>query len=156
MKKSRKKISNIRKGELMWKKLEQADKEGRLQLCQCRVQVGNAVGITDKKRAYRWAANMIAKKTISETFRGFQDGKALYEYHLGTKPNYVQSGGRKKVEPEKKVESYYELKQRLEASVEAQMNLTVPNVTITIDKVTIKVTDTDFEYIAKLVKKLCE
>ena len=167
-KKSHKKMSTIRKGELMWKRLEQADKEGRLQLCQRRVQVGNAVGITDRKRAYAWVSNMVAKKAISETFRGFQDGKALYEYHLGTKPNYVQSGGRKKVEPEKKVESYHELKQRMEApvekpvekpevKVETQMNLTAPNdVTITIDKVTIKVTGADLEYIAKLVKKLCE
>ena len=163
-KKSHKKISTIRKGELMWERLEQADKEGRLQLCQRRVQVGNAVGITDEKRAYAWASNMIARKAISETFRGFQDGKALYEYHLGIKPSYAHNGGKRKAKPEKKAENYYALKQRLEApvekpeiKVETQMNLTAFNdVTITIDKVTIKVTGADLEYIAKLVKKLCE
>lgn len=159
-KRSTKKISTIRKGELMWEKLEQADKEGKLQLAFARAQLGALVGINDRKKAYTWASNMINRGAITEVVRGFQDGKALYEFHLGTKPNYAHNGGKRKAELEKKVESYYELKQRMEkpeAKVETQMNLTAPNdITLTIGNITIKVTGADIDYIAKLIKKLCE
>ena len=160
-KKAGKKISTIRKGELMWEKLEQADREGRLQLCSYRAQLGQLVGIADRKKAYTWAANMINKGAITETFRGFEDGKALYEFHIGKKPKYAHNGGfKKKAEEAKKVESYYQLKERMEkpeVKVETQMNLTAPNdVTLTIGNITIKVTGADIDYIAKLIKKLCE
>ena len=160
-KKSTKKISTIRKGELMWEKLEQADKDGRLQLAFARAQLGAIVGINDRKKAYAWASNMIKRGAITEVVRGFQDGKALYEYHLGTKPSYAYNGGfRKKAKEAKKTESYAQIKERMEkpeVKVETQMNLTAPNdVTLTINNITIKVTGADIDYVAMLIKKLCE
>ena len=142
-KKASKKLSTMRKGELMWERLEKADKIGELQLCARRVDIGRVVGIADDKKARAWVSNMVRRGAITETLRSFRDGKPLYEYHLGKKPEYAFKGGKKKaVKPEKKVESYYELKQRLEApveklvekpeakveaKVETQMNLTAPN-----------------------------
>lgn len=168
-KKASKKLNTMRKGELMWERLEKADKVGELQLCARRVDIGRVAGIADDKKARAWVSNMVCRGAITETFRGFQDGKPLYEYHLGKKPEYAFKGGKKKaVAPEKKVESYYALKQRFEApvekpvekpevKVETQMNLTAPNdVTIMVGDITIKVTGADIDYIAKLVKKLCE
>lgn len=162
-KKTTKKLSTVRKGELMWKKLEEADKSGQLQLCSRRAQLGELVGITDRKKGYTWASNMLHRGAITETFRGFRDGKALYEFHLGKKPKYAHNGGKKKVEAPV-VENYFELEERMkkpeekpEVRVESQFNLTASNdVTIMIGNITIKVTGADIEYIAKLVKKLCE
>lgn len=163
-KKSAKGISTIRKGELTWEKLEQADKEGRLQLCSCREQLGNLVGITNKKKAYTWAANMVNRGAITEDVRGFEGRQALYEYHLGKKPDYSHNGGKRKVEEENTKETYYELKQRMEkpkmelkTEAEAQISLVASNdVTITIGNITIEVNKADIDYIVTLIKKLCE
>ena len=155
-KKTSKKMSTIRKGELRWEKLEQADRDGRLQQCSRRAEVGNLVGINDFKRAYTWTAIMVGKGAITETIRGFENGKAVYEYHLGVKPGYIQNGGTRKA-----VKAAYQpvMKpvEKPEMKVETQMNLTAPNdVTITIGEITIKVSGASIEYIAKLVKKLGE
>lgn len=167
-KKSAKGISTIRKGELTWEKLEQADKEGRLQLCSRREQLGNLVGITNKKKAYTWAANMINRGAITEDVRGFEGRQALYEYHLGKKPDYSHNGGKRKVEEENTKETYYELKQRMEkpkmelkteteTKTETQISLAASNdVTITIGNITIGVNKADVDYIVTLIKKLCE
>ena len=80
------KISPQRKGELRWERLEVSEKDGVLQQAKSRYDIAEIAGITDRSRGYGWVANLISKGNISETMRGVENGKFVYEYHLTKRP----------------------------------------------------------------------
>lgn len=80
--KTKKGLSRRQIGELRWKKLQEADRLGALQGVQNRQQLGALVGITQSKLYYAWTNSLLKRGRISETLRGFENGKAVYEYHI--------------------------------------------------------------------------
>lgn len=80
--KTKKGLSRRQLGELRWKKLQEADRLGALQGVCNRQQLGALVGITQSKLYYAWTNSLLKKGRISETLRGFENGKAVYEYHI--------------------------------------------------------------------------
>lgn len=93
-------IGAKKRGELLWNRLVELDKSGDLQKANTRAAVARMVGYTDYTKGYRWVRGMVAKNALVETVRGFENGVAQYEYHLGTplsyrsgrKPEFAKTG----------------------------------------------------------------
>ena len=81
-------IGAKKRGELLWNRLVELDKSGDLQKATTRAAVAKLVGYTDYHKGYRWVRGMVAKNALTETVRGFENGVAQYEYHLGTPLSY--------------------------------------------------------------------
>ena len=80
--KAKKGLSRRQIGELRWKKLQEADRLGALQGVHNRQQLGALVGITQPKLYHAWANSLLKRGLVSETLRGFENGKAVCEYHI--------------------------------------------------------------------------
>lgn len=84
--KTKSKLSKKQIGELRYKKLREIEKEGRLQFAKSRVEVARMIGINDYKKGTSWATYLIKKNLMTETHRGIENGKTVYEYHTNEKP----------------------------------------------------------------------
>lgn len=163
-KKSKKKISTIRKGQLMWERLEEADRNGSLQQACHRSEVGALVGIDSRKKAYTWTVNMINKGAITETLLGFDGTSRVYEYHLGKKPAYAFNGGKRKTQPsaiERPANAIHVPDNPLKVTAKTAPIIEVKDngnnlctIIITIDNVSIKAENVDVDFVSALVKKL--
>lgn len=101
--KMEKPLTAMEKGKLMWEKIVEAEKSGRLQQAKSRVDVAHIAGYTDDKRGYSWARNMIKRGAIVETI--YAPGE--YTYAIGTAPKFEYTGNKlrnKKVKPVEPVE----------------------------------------------------
>lgn len=79
-------LSRRQIGELRWKKILELDEQGVLQNVHNRKQFGALVGITKPKTYHQWVAGLIKSGKISETLRGFENNKAVLEYHVESTP----------------------------------------------------------------------
>lgn len=101
--KMEKPLTAMEKGKLMWEKIVEAEKDGRLQQAKSRLDVAHIAGYTDDKRGYSWASNIIKRGAIVETI--YAPGE--YTYTIGTAPKFEYIGNKtrsKKVKPVKKTE----------------------------------------------------
>ena len=80
--KAAKGLSRRRIGELRWERLLKFDEQGALQGVHNRKQLGALVGVTSPKAYHQWIAGLIKKGRLSETLRGFENNKAVLEYHI--------------------------------------------------------------------------
>ena len=88
-------LNSRQKGKLRWEKLKEAEANGRLGMAKSRYDLGRLVGYSeaDRKKGYQWACNMIQRGHIKEHIYEFDSyGRAVYEYHLGTEPDFDASG----------------------------------------------------------------
>jgi hypothetical protein len=81
-------MGRLRKNELRWQKLEEADSNGKLQRAKNRADVANIIGITNYNNGYAYVTRLIQKKSLIETIVDFNGRRAVYEYSLGTKPEH--------------------------------------------------------------------
>lgn len=101
--KMEKPLSAMERGKLMWEKIVEAEKDGRLQQAKSRVDVAHIAGYTDDKRGYSWASNMVKRGAIVETI--YAPGE--YTYAIGEAPKFEYTRNKtrsKKVKPVKKAE----------------------------------------------------
>ena len=101
--KMEKPLTAMEKGRLMWEKIVEAERDGRLQQAKSRVDVASIAGYTDDKRGYSWASNMIKRGAILETIYG----PGEYTYAIGNAPKFEYTGNKtrsKKVKPVEKAE----------------------------------------------------
>lgn len=89
-------ISQFKKGELRWKKLEELESTGKLSLAKNRRDITSMMGLgTGYGTAYTWVSNMISRGSIDEILLGFdKNDRPEYEYHLTgvNRPNYKKVG----------------------------------------------------------------
>ena len=117
--KTMKGLSRRRIGELRWEKLLKLDEEGALQSVHNRREIGALVGITQPKMYHAWVSSLIKKGRLSETLRGFENGKSVFEYHIESRATTTM--------PEKK-KSVMNVERQVVQEAEEQ----TPTVTITV------------------------
>ena len=73
------------KGKIWFDRLTELDNSGEINKCTNRTELGRAVGIEDDTKAYRWVANLVNRKHVSETLVSTEGGKKKYEYRIAHK-----------------------------------------------------------------------
>ena len=73
------------KGKIWFDRLTELDNSGEINKYTNRTELGRAVGIDDDTRAYRWVANLVNRKHVSETLVATENGKKKFEYHIAHK-----------------------------------------------------------------------
>lgn len=79
--KTTKPIAPKTKGSLRRKLLDEAEQNGKLQLCKNRNDVGELLGIPKGLKTYQYVYNAIKRGELTETLVGTRNGKKEYEYH---------------------------------------------------------------------------
>lgn len=80
-------LSHTEKRKLRLEKLRELDEGGYLSSATNRSDVGEMVGLPDKKQAYDWSTREIERGGLKETLVGFGNGgKPIYEYHYEPNP----------------------------------------------------------------------
>ena len=123
-------------GRLRFERLKEAENEGLLGKVETRIGVARLVGFTDAqyKTGYSWVSNLVTRKHLSETIRGFDEhGRARYEYHIIGDPTYTVV--RKKSNKNSKTVK----PQNVAISVKTEERQTVCKLEITKGETTIKV-----------------
>lgn len=89
-------ISQFKKGELRWQKLQELEDTGKLSKARNRQDITSMMGLgTGYGAAYTWLSHMISRGCIQEILLGFdKNDRPEYEYHLTglNKPNYNKAG----------------------------------------------------------------
>lgn len=88
--KMEKPLSAMERGKLMWAKIVEAERDGRLQQAKYRNDIASIAGYTDKKRGYSWVSNMIKRGAIRETI--YAPGE--YTYAIGEAPKFEYTGNK--------------------------------------------------------------
>lgn len=103
LEKMEKPLTAMEKGKLLWEKIVEAEKNGRLQQAKSRVDVAHIVGYTNDKRGYAWTSNMIKRGAIVETI--YSPGEYTYAVGEAPKFEYARKKTRsKRIEPVEKAE----------------------------------------------------
>lgn len=103
-------LNKRERGRLRFEKLKEAEANGKLQKAKTRMEVAQLAGFSEHqyKTGYSWVMNMLTRKHLIEHISGrFPNGRAEYEYHIGTEPDYNLVGatkGRAKARTKQKVE----------------------------------------------------
>lgn len=101
--KMKKGISQFRKGELRWQKLQELEDTGKLNKARNRQDIIGMMGLgTGYGAPYTWLSNMISRGSIKEILLGFDKSqRPEYEYHLtdDNRPNYERIGKANKPKP---------------------------------------------------------
>ena len=96
-------ISQFRKGELRWQKLQELENTGKLSKARNRQDITSMMGLgTGYGAPYTWLSNMISRGSIKEILLGFdKNERPEYEYHLTNenKPNYERFGKSNRPKP---------------------------------------------------------
>lgn len=83
-------MSNVKKGKLRAKKLQELADSGKLQFIKTRGDLAEAVGFTYDQRnkaGYQWIKYKVDKGELQERLTGYtDDGRAEYEYIYSTTP----------------------------------------------------------------------
>lgn len=84
-------LNRRQQGKLRFEKLKEAEENGLLQKAKTRIEVAQLAGFTREqyKTGYSWVSNMLIRKHLIERISGIgMNGRAEYEYHLGSDPDY--------------------------------------------------------------------
>lgn len=88
--KMKKSLSSMDKGRLMWGRVMEAEKDGRLQQAKDRNDIASIAGYTERRRGYSWVSNLIKRGAIVETF--YAPGE--YTYTIGKAPKLEYVGNK--------------------------------------------------------------
>lgn len=146
-----KKISPQEKGRLRWERLVELDKIGALQKITSRRQLASAVGIQSPATGAAWAGSMVKQGVIIETLTGYNNYKAVYEYHLG-KPLKYTNGRKKANQPVKEVATVEQVKSSVANSVTKNETGNLELI-VTVDGVNIQIKNATIECVVTLVKE---
>lgn len=102
-------LTKKERGELRWKRLEEANKDGRLSLCKTRKDVAALGGYTDGVAGISWVHRLVSRGYLQEVHVGGSGNFAEYTYFINNKPNFLPFAGRYgtdtfKKEPTKTIE----------------------------------------------------
>ncbi len=144
------------KGEIRYKRLVEASKSGILSKAVNRYEVANLVGYGEYEqvKGYSWVSNLITRKQLIEQIDHFDEKthKVSYLYYLGPKqPNYKPYGGKRW--QGKKAENIME--QPIEAPKVIEQNTSTQEVTISVNKLNIKLNLPE-DKIINLIKDLAK
>lgn len=105
-----KSLSHTEKRRLRLEKLKELDEGGYLSSATNRSDVGEMIGLPNRKQAYDWATREIDRGCLTETVAGFGTGrKPIYEYHY--EPNPVVRKPEKKKSKVSSKEMFEKLKE---------------------------------------------
>lgn len=105
-----KSLSHTEKRRLRLEKLKELDEGGYLSSATNRSDVGEMIGLPNRKQAYDWATREIDRGCLTETVAGFGTGrKPIYEYHY--EPNPVVRKPEKKKSKMSSKEMFEKLKE---------------------------------------------
>lgn len=142
-----KKISPQEKGRLRWERLNELDKIGALQKITSRKDLALAVGIQNLPAGVTWVASMVKQGVLIETLTGYNNYKAVYEYHLGKPLNYT-NGRRKFTKTTEDVATVEQVKNTVSKNETGNLELVV-----TVDGVNIQIKNATIECVVTLVKE---
>lgn len=102
-------LTRKERGELRWKKLEEANEDGRLSLCKTRKDVAALGGYPEGVAGTSWVHNLVRKGYLQEVHVSGGGKFAEYTYFINSKPNFLPFAGRYgsdtfKKEPTKTIE----------------------------------------------------
>lgn len=145
-------------GKLRFERIKEAEKSGFLQKAKTRSEVARLAGFSREqyKTGYSWVTNMINRKHIIERISGLNpnNGRAEYEYHLGSDPDYEMKGviaSRKK--NNKEAEEVIVMNTRI-PEPKPQVLASAIKMEITKGNLSIKVDITDSNIALDLIKQL--
>lgn len=84
-------LNKRQRGQLRFERLKEAEANGRLQKAKTRADVARLAGFTSDqyKTGYSWVMNMLTRKHLIEHISGMgRNGRAEYDYAIGTTPDY--------------------------------------------------------------------
>lgn len=142
-----KKISPQEKGRLRWERLVELDKIGALQNITSRKDLALAVGIQNLPAGVTWVASMVKQGVLIETLTGYNNYKAVYEYHLGKPLNYT-NGRRKFTKTVEDVAVAEKVKNTVSKNETGNLELIV-----TVDGVNIQIKNATIDCVVTLVKE---
>lgn len=95
------KMTPRERGKLLFARLEEAERDGRLSKAKDRRDVAEIAGYErDSISGYNWVSTLVRRGNISETFRGWgKNGAREVEYHLAKRPSYEHREKKKKKAP---------------------------------------------------------
>lgn len=155
------------KGEIRYKRLVEASKNGGLSKAVNRQEVANLAGYGeyDQAKGYSWVSNLIHRQQLVEQIDHFDEKthKVKYLYYLGSKqPNYMPYGGKRgkrgqSEKPENVVKQPIEVPKAIEqnTSTQDEQNTFTQEVTITVNKLNIKFNLSE-DKIINLIKDLAK
>ena len=153
-----KNLSPQAKGKLRWERLVRADGDGTLQRAKTRMDIAKIAGIQEGRNAYAWVTTMIYRGVLKETLVGFENNKAIYEYHIGKPLNYTN--GRKtlsdriKREKAEKQVAEQQRPQQIVAERQKPINNSSANVSIIINGTEIKVENANAKFVVELIREI--
>lgn len=142
-----KKISPQEKGRLRWERLVELDKIGALQNITSRKDLALAVGIQNLPAGVTWVASMVKQGVLIETLTGYNNYKAVYEYHLGKPLNYT-NGRKSFTKTAESVATVEQVKNTVSKNETGNLELIV-----TVDGVNIQIKNATIECVVTLVKE---
>mgnify|MGYP003304214189 CR=1 FL=1 len=95
-------LTRKERGELRWKKLEEASKDGRLSLCKTRRDVAALGGYTDGVAGTSWVHRLVSRGYLQEVHVGERGRYPEYTYFIMSKPNFLPFAGRYGIDASKK------------------------------------------------------
>lgn len=150
-------LNRRQQGKLRFEKLKEAEENGLLQKAKTRIEVAQLAGFTREqyKTGYSWVSNMLIRKHLIERISGIgMNGRAEYEYHLGSDPDYEMKGviaSRKK--NNKEAEEVIVMNTRI-PEPKPQVLASAIKMEITKGNLSIKVDITDSNIALDLIKQL--
>ena len=92
------KMTPRERGKLLFARLEEAERDGRLGKAKDRRDVAEIAGYErDAVAGYNWVSSLISRGNMSETLRGWgKNGVREAEYHLAKRPDYEYRKSKKK------------------------------------------------------------
>lgn len=157
------KISKRKQGELRWDKLMENVIDGKLVGCINRKDIIKLVGYPKKEHhsGYSWVTNMITRgHLIEKRVNTDSNGLAVFEYTIGSQPNYrLRTGSMAKkrgaIEFSKEAKPVEEPK-IAEPTVLSRVNQDKPSVVITYGELRIEFNDTNADVIKDAIVMLID
>lgn len=95
-------LTKKERGELRWKKLEEASKDGGLSLCKTRKDVAALGGYPDGIAGRSWVHRLVSGGYLQEVHVSGSGNFAEYTYFINSKPNFLPFAGRYGIDASKK------------------------------------------------------
>lgn len=155
---STKRLSRRQKGKLRWEKLMENVVDGKLVSCTSRNDIIKLVGYSRKEHhsGYSWVTNMITRNHLIEKRVGTDKrGMAIYEYKIGSQPNY-RLGKKPAVYNVETAPILNEPATISEPVVLSRVNPDRPNIVITYGELRIEFNDTNADVIKDAIVALID
>lgn len=153
-------LNKRQRGKLRFERLQEAEKDGRLQKAKTRMDIARIAGFSDRqyKTGYSWVMNMLTRKHLIEHMVALgKNGRAEYEYSLGSTPDYGMAkttAGRLKANEQKKAEATESGKVFVWTDEAPTVSPTPPMVTIKYGELSIELGQIDPNITIRLITEL--